>query len=450
VGEGVFTGFDSATDSVSGAGPVESAVQTFDSLGRLSEGDFLEAGLNVGAFGLDLLGAAMDPLGALASAGISWLIEHISFLRDPLDKLMGDPDTIKEGCQKWNDTALKLDEIAKQQKQALDSQVQSWEKSAADAFRKSHGQLSEEIAAVSKACTGMSETISNCGIATAALRGMVRDMIATFIWEVIRNAVIALAGSFATFGAAAAAFAAWTVGRGAMLLGKIASYMTKLIGAVGKVVSRLKTLLTKVDDIVRGMKRFGRSADSPASTRPTGATDAPPGPRSPGSDSPPAPTRASNADTTPDAPNSPSISERLDNWGQKKVDDSKTDYQRRRDEIDEKYQGSAWQRYKDSGATYDNWNRGRSWNNSTAEGISNAYTPYSPLERGSGGPMAHSVPNLHEGAGFVNKFAGDLFREGTKADDMKNEVSEPKTDNKNQADQIKNSQGDRVKEIRDQ
>jgi hypothetical protein len=54
-------------------------------------GDWLNLGVDVATDALDLLGVAMDPLGSLASAGVGWLIEHISFLKEGLDKLAGSP-----------------------------------------------------------------------------------------------------------------------------------------------------------------------------------------------------------------------------------------------------------------------------------------------------------------------------------------------------------------------
>lgn len=67
-------------DNFAGAGVFESLAQTVDSMKRLGEGDAAELGLNAAALGLDALGVFMDPVGALATAGIGWLIEHLSFL----------------------------------------------------------------------------------------------------------------------------------------------------------------------------------------------------------------------------------------------------------------------------------------------------------------------------------------------------------------------------------
>lgn len=76
---------DNLNAQTSGAGIVNdlSATQT-----DFRHGDWGNLVVDGITDGLDLLGVAMDPLGSLASAGVGWLIEHISFLKEGLDQLM--------------------------------------------------------------------------------------------------------------------------------------------------------------------------------------------------------------------------------------------------------------------------------------------------------------------------------------------------------------------------
>lgn len=207
---------------------------------RLGEGDVAEFGMNLGALALDGLSAMIDPLGTLATAGIGWLIEHISFLREPLDRLAGNSDNIKTAVSTWNQAALALDTIAQDQQKAVASQVSGWEQGAADRFRASQGRLAAETKAMSATCISVAKEVTTAGTITAAVRGMIRDLIAMFIWEVIRNAVIAPASSWVSFGSSPAAFAAWTVGRAAVLLGKITKQLAKLMRLVMRIAGRLK------------------------------------------------------------------------------------------------------------------------------------------------------------------------------------------------------------------
>ena len=57
------------------------------------------------ALGLDVLGFVANPLGTLVGAGIGWLIEHVSVLKEPLDDLAGDPGAINVVAAAWGEVA---------------------------------------------------------------------------------------------------------------------------------------------------------------------------------------------------------------------------------------------------------------------------------------------------------------------------------------------------------
>src|SRR5690349_8364994 len=55
----------------------------------------VELGVVTASAVLDTVAFVLDPLAKLIAAGLGWLIEHVSFLRWPLDQLAGNPDQIK-------------------------------------------------------------------------------------------------------------------------------------------------------------------------------------------------------------------------------------------------------------------------------------------------------------------------------------------------------------------
>lgn len=86
------------TDAFAGAGVVESVAGLNQTINAESEGE-TEKVLDVTFASIDMAASvaatAVDPLGAVISAGVGWLFEHVSILREPLDALMGDPDEIQ-------------------------------------------------------------------------------------------------------------------------------------------------------------------------------------------------------------------------------------------------------------------------------------------------------------------------------------------------------------------
>lgn len=381
-------------DNFAGGGLAESVMQTVDSASRLSEGDFAEFGMNLAASGLDLLGMIMDPVGALATAGIGWLIEHVSFLREPLDWLAGSGDKIKAAVTTWNEVAAALHDIGEQQDKAVKSELQCWEQgTAGEKFRQSQGELAAEIAMVSKMSAYVASEVATAGTITAAIRGMIRDLIALFIWEVIRNAVIALASSVVSLGSSIAAFTAWAVGRGAVVLGKITQQLAKLVKLVMRIMSRVKGLFGQLGDALKRLGRFGRS----------GGPSAPRAPRPP----------STRGDGLADA------GRRLEDWGNTRP--SLSDAGDKLKQAGREFKDG----YGDAGTTWKK-NYEEPYQQKVPRFVEpfrdavDAYTPYKPQTRPDGTVAPHSSPNLVDG-GWVAKATADHLREWAKYDELENQ-----------------------------
>lgn len=396
-----WTGWDSdgkwaGPDNFAGAGALESVAQLADSMTRAGEGDFAEIGLNLGAASLDLLGTILDPLGSLATAGIGWLIEHVSFLRQGLDWLAGNGDAIKAAVATWNQVAIMVKDVADAQRDAVDRQVKGWSEAAADGFRKSQSRLADEIEAMSKTCVATAQEIATAGTITAAVRGMIRDLVAMFVFEVIRNAVIALSASYVSLGSSIAAFAAWAVGRGAVVLGKITQYLAKLMRVVTRIAGRLKGLFSKVGDMLKGLGRFGkggRGADAPAAPPVRDTTTTP-----------------SRADKLEDS------GKRLEDWGNSRpaLGDAAT---KGKEGLRE-----GWDAYRDAGNIYNRAYADKRPSNAAVD----AYAPFKPITRADGSVTPHSLPDVM-GGGFQTKFGADVLRETAKQDELEAQLGKNPT-----------------------
>ena len=81
-----------------GAGVLDAAMGVKDGL---SKEDWFSFGANGLVVGLSAVGAVMDPFQAIFAAGVGWLMEHVSILREPLDWLAGDPKEIEGHAATW-------------------------------------------------------------------------------------------------------------------------------------------------------------------------------------------------------------------------------------------------------------------------------------------------------------------------------------------------------------
>ena len=95
------------TEAVDGAGVVSSWADLLAALSA-EQVDAERVCFAAAGAGLDTLGAALYPFNALLRAGLGWLLEHIAFLREPLDALAGDPDAVLAQARHWDRVAAEL------------------------------------------------------------------------------------------------------------------------------------------------------------------------------------------------------------------------------------------------------------------------------------------------------------------------------------------------------
>ncbi|PSL58633.1 hypothetical protein B0I31_101854 [Saccharothrix carnea] len=180
--------------------------------------------------------AAVDPLGLLDAAGLGWLVGHVDVLREPLDWLAGHGDRFEDAEATWRQVATTLDGMAR---------------------RRSGGWLTAEITAMSRLCLGVASHVAEVGAITAAVHGVFRDVVALFVRDVLANATLALAGAELTCGSSVAEFAAWAVGRGAVVLDRITRRLAELVRVMARILSALKALFGRARDMLKAITRFG-------------------------------------------------------------------------------------------------------------------------------------------------------------------------------------------------
>jgi hypothetical protein len=251
----VFTNMD--PDQLSaGAGPIDTVYQAAKDINNPE--DWAMDGL---ALGLDALGFVANPLGALAGSFVGFLIEHLEFLKEPLDDLAGDPGAIFGIAAVWGEQVGKeCAQIANDYQRAIESETTSWEGDAADAYRRKAGEIVEQIKSLEAASIGVSQAVQGAGQLVATVRGIIRDLIADVVGEILIAAAAALASSWFTLGGSLAAFTGWAVARGAATAGKIAGKISKLLTKLANILTRFSRLRGAVQALGKLAKKFGDTA----------------------------------------------------------------------------------------------------------------------------------------------------------------------------------------------
>jgi hypothetical protein len=250
---------DRVNAQTAGSGLFSDAAST---LTDVRNGDWGNAAFDVGTDALDLLGAAMDPLGTLASAGVGWLIEHISFLKQGLDELAGNPEAVTAKAVTWSNVSKQLTTSAENYEQSAATLGRSFtDGAAAAAYQATAKSYAATLRGAADHAQGAS-TAMNIGAALVGTeRGLIRDMISSFVGELIIKGLAALATSWCSFGGTVAAFIADTVLEGSILAEKISTKIAKVVEKLETLAKSAGKSKAAIESSANALKKVGKGLD---------------------------------------------------------------------------------------------------------------------------------------------------------------------------------------------
>ncbi|RJQ78314.1 WXG100 family type VII secretion target [Amycolatopsis panacis] len=217
----------------------------------------VEIGVSLAGAIADTVAFALDPLGKLIAAGLGWMVEHLSFLKTPLDKLAGDPAAIKAMAEQLHRTGEDLRNSAKDLDLTLEKTITEWQGGGFEAFRNEIGQRRGQIESAGQSVDAAGYVVETTMALVTASRALIRDMITTFLGEIISTMLIALGMAAFTFGASLIAGVANCVRVGISLALDFSSKLAKIVGLGGRTAARLAELAAKVKPAPGGGRAGG-------------------------------------------------------------------------------------------------------------------------------------------------------------------------------------------------
>ncbi|MFD8497932.1 WXG100 family type VII secretion target [Amycolatopsis sp. NPDC059657] len=176
------------TDAADKQSPLEGAgiVQDFgDAFLKCKEGDWTEGLVNAGIGLAGVKDLISDPLAALAGAGIGWLIEHVSFLREPLNWLTGDQITLENMSGTWEAIGDEVGKVAEDLGADIVNDTANWTGDGADAYRAFATDRAQTYSGMATGAQAVSTLIMICQTILNIIRSVVRDLIAECVGKLI-------------------------------------------------------------------------------------------------------------------------------------------------------------------------------------------------------------------------------------------------------------------------
>ena len=156
--------------------------ESMDAYQALSDGEFTFGDVaSVAGVGMAALGAFLDPAGALVGAALGplldWVANNVSFVKEPLDMLLGDPPEISAYAQGWAQTAAGLGALCQEHLGTVQQNIGQWTGLGAEAFLKVQDNLAKAFEASARMADIMSKAVQGAGMIVGVLRELVWGMV---------------------------------------------------------------------------------------------------------------------------------------------------------------------------------------------------------------------------------------------------------------------------------
>lgn len=202
--------------------------------------------------GLDILAFALNPFKELMMAGVGFIIEHVDFLREPLEWFTGDPNAISNLTTTWANVAGGL-QAAGTSASDLMSQVESWHGEAADAYKSVGAALSELLNSSASAAQSVSSCYAVIGIICSTLKAIVLELICEFVSRAIMIGLAALANAAWSFGGSIGVGIAMTITSAIETSAKIGAKVSKGLAKVAQALSKIKNADNAFGKMIRSV-----------------------------------------------------------------------------------------------------------------------------------------------------------------------------------------------------
>lgn len=256
--------------------PIVQAVKAAEtwSDGQFTPGDIL-AGADVG---MELLGAVLDPVGAVVGQALDFLKEVVIWLAQkcggPVEALLATPEMIQNYAEELQKRAQGQADRANAIVALADS-LALWSGEVAEQYREAMRGTYNVLVNSCKANENNADVIRGVAAIVALIRELLWSVIKQALVDAISKAIIALASSWCTFGATLAAYTAWITAKWAALAAKVTGWLSKLFDKAAslfkqgsKIAKVLKGIAQRLDDIsVAQIARVGQADGAAANTQ---------------------------------------------------------------------------------------------------------------------------------------------------------------------------------------
>ena len=235
----------------------------------MEKGDVLGSAMGITNVAMNVLDIAGDPVGAISSAGLGWVLGAVSFLKEPFEILKGNSGAVSGSAQSWGSASSNLLSVASQYRSSSTTQTRSWSGSAGDGYRTTSNNQASGLEALSQASRAVSGAITQAGQAVAQARQTVMDLISEAVQKIIQICIEALSKSWLSFGASIAMGIAQSTQKAVQTGTKLVQQIQKVVQTLQKIIKTVQQVMQVVQQVKQLLDMIGGKASGQQQVTPS-------------------------------------------------------------------------------------------------------------------------------------------------------------------------------------
>ncbi|WP_037308572.1 hypothetical protein [Amycolatopsis orientalis] len=169
-------------NALEGAGAIQDLAGGVE---KLANGDWTEGLLSLAGAVPDIVDVIKNPLETLMSWGFGWIIEHVDFLKEPLNWVSGDQDALDLEVQKWLEVGKYVKTTAEELTDEVQKNCMDWSGAGADAYRAYVQKQLNGYREIVRLAERAGNIINICKTVLSVVRTIIRDLITDTLAKIV-------------------------------------------------------------------------------------------------------------------------------------------------------------------------------------------------------------------------------------------------------------------------
>ncbi|MCP2335983.1 WXG100 family type VII secretion target [Actinomadura rupiterrae] len=232
-----------------GEGNVPGWSQVAKGINHYKNEDFSSLAGDIADLGYTGYTAWLDPLGALVSAGVGFLIDVVKPLHDMLTWVTGDDGKISDHRGEWDKVAKDLNGLADDMSKSLEADLVAWAGPASELGKQRIAEFIQGTRDTANAIGDVKGLLALTAAVCDTAMSLIKDLISQFVEWLIITWLAAQAAAIPSLGSSEVAAAGATTAEAAVAVGRGARIIQKVLAIFRKMSTALRRILAKMKDL---------------------------------------------------------------------------------------------------------------------------------------------------------------------------------------------------------